>query len=62
MILLWPGVIATIGSCYLLITSQNHDDQHGPFSRHGQEEQNAVRRAKAEAQPDGEIEGEKTTV
>ncbi|KAF3404213.1 hypothetical protein DPV78_002572 [Talaromyces pinophilus] len=62
VILLWPGMIATIGSCYLLITSQNHDDQHGPFSRYGQEKQDAVRRAKAEAQPDGEIDGEKTTV
>lgn len=56
-------MIATIGSCYLLITSQNHDDEHGPFSRHGQEEQDAVRRAKAEAsRPDGGIDGEKTTV
>jgi hypothetical protein len=55
-------MIATIGSCYLLIISQNHDDKHGPFSRHGQEEQDTVRQAKAETQPDGEIDGEKTTV
>ncbi|EEA27296.1 hypothetical protein TMatcc_004414 [Talaromyces marneffei ATCC 18224] len=62
VILLWPGMVATIGSCYLLIASQNHDDKHGPFSRHGQEEQDAVRRAKAETQPNGEIDNEKTIV
>lgn len=55
-------MIATIGSCYLLIISQNHDDNHGPFSRHGREEQEVVRRAKAETQPNVEIDGEKTTV
>lgn len=54
VVLLWPGMIATIGSCYLLIASQTHDDAHGPFSRFGQEQQNTLRAKKADAQPDGE--------
>jgi hypothetical protein len=54
VVLLWPGMIATIGSCYLLIVSQIHDDARGPLSRSGQEQGNTLRAKKAEAQPNGE--------
>lgn len=51
MILLWPGMIATIGSCYLLIKSQIHDDMHGPLSHYGQQQQKELLEAQAETQP-----------
>lgn len=54
VVLLWPGMIATIGSCYLLIKSQIHNDAHGPFSDYGQEQQKTLGQQRAVAQPNGE--------
>ncbi|EED19741.1 conserved hypothetical protein [Talaromyces stipitatus ATCC 10500] len=62
VVLLWPGMIATIGSCYLLIASQNHNDKHGVFSRYGREKRDAVREVKAKTQPTGVIDSEETAV
>ena len=32
MVLLWPGVIASFASAYIMWRSIQHDDQFGPFS------------------------------
>jgi len=45
-VLLWPGVLATFASTYIMWESHKHDDQFGPFSssyRNGGEEKDTGR-------------------
>jgi len=55
-IILWPGLVATIGSCILLIQSQMHDDVHGPLSRRGREGRDGLHETKVATQPNGQPE------
>ncbi|EAW13610.1 uncharacterized protein ACLA_043290 [Aspergillus clavatus NRRL 1] len=48
VVLAWPGWIATVASTIILIKSQRHDDQFGPRSNYGREQEKEVPAIRAE--------------
>lgn len=42
VVLLWPGLVATIASTFILFASHKHDEKHGVFSKEGRAERDAV--------------------
>jgi hypothetical protein len=54
VVLLWPGFVATVASCCILLASHFHDDERGPLSKNGQEERGEAKEAKVATQPNGD--------